>query len=112
MHCYRIPPHPPLLREEQGPPLELLPNPYTLPGAGHFSPEALAGRSHEIPRDRDIVLYRTFPIEATAARTAMTLHKLGIERVLPLRGGYKEWKRLGFSVEPFRQTLFIRPVKA
>jgi membrane protein DedA with SNARE-associated domain/rhodanese-related sulfurtransferase len=92
-------------------PLELLPDPFTLPGAIHFSPEALAARSHEIPRDRDIVLYCTCPSEATAARTAMTLHKLGIERVHPLRGGYGEWKRLGFPVEPFRQTFFTQPVK-
>jgi 3-mercaptopyruvate sulfurtransferase SseA len=28
----------------------------------------------------------------------MTLHKLGIERVRPLRGGYDEWKRLGFPL--------------
>ena len=36
----------------------------------------------------------------------MTLHKLGIERVRPLRGGYDEWKRLGFPLDavapPFR----------
>ena len=92
-------------------PLELLPDPFTLPGAVHFSPEALAARSHEIPRDRDVVLYCTCPSEATAARTAMTLRKLGIERVRPLRGGYGEWKRLGFPVEPFRQTLFTQPGK-
>ena len=77
-------------------PLELLPDPFTLPGALHFSPDALAARHHEIPRDRDIVLFCTCPSEATAAKTAMTLHKLGIERVRPLRGGYDEWKRLGF----------------
>jgi 3-mercaptopyruvate sulfurtransferase SseA len=29
----------------------------------------------------------------------MTLHKLGIERVRPLRGGYDEWKRLGFPMD-------------
>jgi 3-mercaptopyruvate sulfurtransferase SseA len=29
----------------------------------------------------------------------MTLHKLGIERVRPLRGGYDEWKRLGFPLD-------------
>ncbi len=92
-------------------PLELLPDPYTIPGAVHFSPESLAARSHEIPRDRDVVLYCTCPSEATAARTAMTLRKLGIERVRPLRGGYGEWKRLGFPVEPFRQELFTRPDK-
>jgi membrane protein DedA with SNARE-associated domain/rhodanese-related sulfurtransferase len=88
-------------------PLELLPEPFTLPGALHFSPDALAARQNEIPRDRDIVLYCTCPSEATAAKTAMTLHRLGIERVRPLRGGYDEWKRLGFPldaippVEPF-----------
>jgi len=81
-------------------PLELLPDPFTLPGALHISPEALAGRHLEIPRDRDIVLFCTCPSEATAAMTAMKLHKLGIDRVRPLRGGYDEWKRLGFPVDP------------
>jgi len=85
-------------------PLELVPDPFVLPGAVHVSPEALAARVHEIPRDRDVVLYCTCPSEATAAKTAMTLHKLGVERVRPLRGGFDEWKRLGFpldAIEPF-----------
>jgi membrane protein DedA with SNARE-associated domain/rhodanese-related sulfurtransferase len=81
-------------------PLELLTDPFTLPGALHFSPETLTERHGEIPRDRDIVLFCSCPSEATAAKTAMTLHKLGIERVRPLRGGYDEWKRLGFPVDP------------
>jgi len=54
----------------------------------------------EIPRDRDIVLYCTCPSEATAAKVAMALQKLGIDRVRPLRGGYDEWKRLGFPLSP------------
>jgi rhodanese-related sulfurtransferase len=83
-------------------PLELLPDPFTLPGAIHFSPESLAARHLEIPRDRDVVLFCTCPSEATAAKTAMTLHKLGIERVRPLRGGFDEWKRLGFPLDPVR----------
>src|SRR5580658_9956173 len=81
-------------------PLELLPDPFTLPGAVHLSPDDLTARNHEIPRDRDVVLYCTCPSEATAAKTAMTLHKLGIERVRPLRGGFDEWKRLGFPLDP------------
>jgi len=80
-------------------PRELLTDPFTLPGAFRFSPKDLATRHHEIPRDRDIVLFCSCPSEATAAKTAMTLHKLGIERVRPLRGGYDEWKRLGFPVD-------------
>jgi rhodanese-related sulfurtransferase len=80
-------------------PLELLPDPFTLPGALHFSPDALTARHLEIPRDRDVVLYCTCPSEATAAKTAMTLMKLGIERVRPLRGGFDEWKRLGYPLD-------------
>jgi rhodanese-related sulfurtransferase len=92
-------------------PLELLPAPFTLPGALRISPEILAARDQEIPRDREVILYCTCPSEANAARTAMTLHKLGIERVRPLRGGYNEWKRLGTPVEPFRKDPFARPAK-
>lgn len=80
-------------------PLELLPDPFTLPGAVHFSPESLAARHTEIPRDRDIVLFCTCPSEATAAKTAMALHRLGVERVRPLRGGFDEWKRRGFPMD-------------
>jgi len=80
-------------------PLELIPDPFTLPGAIHFSPDSLAERHQEIPRDRDVILFCSCPSEATAAKTAMTLHKLGIERVRPLRGGYDEWKRLGFPLD-------------
>ena len=86
-------------------PLELASDPFTLPGALHFSPETLAERHHEIPRDRDIVLFCSCPNEATAAKTAMTLHKLGIERIRPLRGGYDEWKRLGFPVDAVASAL-------
>jgi membrane protein DedA with SNARE-associated domain/rhodanese-related sulfurtransferase len=80
-------------------PLELVPDPFTLPGAIHFSPDDLRARGSEIPRDRDIVLFCSCPSEATAAKTAMTLHKLGLVRVRPLRGGYDEWKRLGFPLD-------------
>ena len=93
-------------------PLELLPDPYTLPGALHFSPDSLAARHHEIPRDRDIVLFCTCPSEATAAKTAMALHKLGIERVRPLRGGYEEWKRLGYPLEAVDNPGFARLAEA
>jgi membrane protein DedA with SNARE-associated domain len=93
-------------------PLEILPDPFTLPGALHLSPEALTSRHFEIPRDRDIVLFCTCPSEATAAKTAMSLHKLGIERVRPLRGGYDEWKRLGFPLDAVTDPGFVRPAAA
>jgi rhodanese-related sulfurtransferase len=84
-------------------PLELVPDPFTLPGALRFAPGDLTARHHEIPRDRDIVLFCSCPSEATAAKTALTLFRLGIERVRPLRGGYDEWKRLGFPLDSVAQ---------
>jgi rhodanese-related sulfurtransferase len=33
------------------------------------------------------------------------LQKLGIERARPLRGGYYEWKRLGFPLAAVAQAL-------
>jgi membrane protein DedA with SNARE-associated domain/rhodanese-related sulfurtransferase len=92
-------------------PLEILPDPFTLPGALHLSPDALTSRHIEIPRDRDIVLFCTCPSEATAAKTAMTLHKLGIQRVRPLRGGYDEWKRLGFPLDAVTDPGFVHPAQ-
>jgi membrane protein DedA with SNARE-associated domain/rhodanese-related sulfurtransferase len=86
-------------------PLELVPDPFTLPGAVRLSPDELATRHNEIPRDRDVVLYCTCPSEATSAKVALQLHKLGIERVRPLRGGFDEWKRLGYpmdAIPPFK----------
>jgi len=80
-------------------PRALLRESFTLPGAHCFTPQEMATRHHEIPRDRDIVLYCDCPNEATAAKAALTLHRLGIKRVRPLRGGYDEWKRLGFPLD-------------
>jgi membrane protein DedA with SNARE-associated domain/rhodanese-related sulfurtransferase len=92
-------------------PLELLPDPFTLPGAVHFSPDALTARQQEIPRDRDVVLYCTCPSEATAAKTAMALHKLGIDRVRPLKGGFDEWKRLGYPMDAIPPVMPLVPAE-
>jgi membrane protein DedA with SNARE-associated domain/rhodanese-related sulfurtransferase len=80
-------------------PVEQLTDPFILPGAQRIAPEDLTHRVQEIPLDRDIILYCTCPNEETAAHTAMRLHKLGVERVRPLRGGYQAWKSLGYPME-------------
>jgi membrane protein DedA with SNARE-associated domain/rhodanese-related sulfurtransferase len=86
-------------------PLEQLTEPFTLPGALRVAPDELSARVHEIPRDRDIILYCTCPNEETAAHTALKLHRLGVERVRPLRGGYDEWKRLGYPMDAIPPVL-------
>ena len=80
-------------------PVEQMTDPFVLPGAQRIAPEDLAHRVGEIPRDRDVILYCTCPNEETAAHTAMRLHKLGVERVRPLRGGYQAWKQLGYPMD-------------
>jgi membrane protein DedA with SNARE-associated domain/rhodanese-related sulfurtransferase len=79
-------------------PLDYLPDPRTLPGAITLTPDKLVEQSERIPRDQEIVLFCTCPSEATAARMAFTLRRMGIHRVRPLRGGYDEWKRLGYPL--------------
>ncbi|MBV8675381.1 MAG: VTT domain-containing protein [Acidobacteriaceae bacterium] len=79
-------------------PLDYLPDPRTLPGAILLSPDALVQQADAIPRDRDVVLFCTCPSEATAAKMALTIRKLGVYRVRPLRGGFDEWKRLGYPL--------------
>ena len=80
-------------------PLDYLPDPRVLPGALRLTPDKLIENQNEIPRDRDIVLYCTCPSEATAAKMALNLRKLGIYRVRPLRGRlrYVEAKGISFG---------------
>lgn len=79
-------------------PLDYLPDPRTIPGAVMLTPDELVARSGEIPRDRDVVLFCTCPSEATSAKMALTMRKLGVYRVRPLLGGFDEWKRLGYPL--------------
>ena len=74
-----------------------------LPGAIWFDRHDLGARHLEIPRDRDILLYCSCPNEATSARVALDLQKVGIKRVRPLEGGYQGWRKLGLPVEPIVQ---------
>ena len=55
---------------------------------------------HEIPRDRDIILYCSCPNEVSSARTALLLHRNGILRVRPLLGGIDAWRERNYPTEP------------
>lgn len=75
---------------------------HTLPGAIRLDPEELEARHSEIPRDTDVVVYCTCPNEATSARVALALEKLGVQRVFPLEGGIEAWVDRGYPVEAAR----------
>jgi membrane protein DedA with SNARE-associated domain/rhodanese-related sulfurtransferase len=80
-------------------PLALELDPEAIPGAMNFTLEDIEHRHHEIPRDRDIVLYCTCPNEVSSARTAFLLKKKGIHRVRPLEGGLDAWRERQYPVE-------------
>ncbi len=79
-------------------PLDYLPDPRVLPGAVRIGPSEIARLADRIPRDRDIILYCTCPSEETSAKVALQLHRLGITRVRPLRGGFDGWKQAGYPL--------------
>lgn len=62
-----------------------------IPGALTIALNDLAGRQHEFPRDRDVVLYCDCPRDASSVEGAKTLRKLGFTRVWPLQGGVEAW---------------------
>jgi len=80
-------------------PLDVLPDPRTLPGAVRIGPDDLKLRRAMIPLDRDVVLYCTCPSEETSAKVALELRRLGVRRVRPLRGGLQGWKDAGYPLQ-------------
>ncbi len=79
-------------------PLDYLPDPRVLPGAVRVSPADLTAHQADLPRDRDVILYCTCPSEETSAKVALQLHKFGIDRVRPLRGGFEGWRDAGYPL--------------
>ena len=90
--------------------LEFLVNPRTVSTAVRISPDELALRHAEIPRDREVVLYCTCPSEATSAKVAMELKKIGITRVRPLMGGLQAWESQGYPMDDFYREDEVKAV--
>jgi membrane protein DedA with SNARE-associated domain/rhodanese-related sulfurtransferase len=74
------------LRADSGDGEELI-----IPGAVRISMDEL-GKSTDIPRDRDIIVYCACPNEISAARVALKLRQNGFTRVRPLKGGIDAWR--------------------
>jgi membrane protein DedA with SNARE-associated domain/rhodanese-related sulfurtransferase len=79
-------------------PLDYLPDPRVLPGSVRVSPSDLTTHQSILPRDRDVILYCTCPSEETSAKVALQLHRFGISRVRPLRGGFEGWRDAGLPL--------------
>jgi membrane protein DedA with SNARE-associated domain/rhodanese-related sulfurtransferase len=91
-------------------PLDYLPDPRVLPGALRIGPNELKLHSEIIPRDRDVILYCTCPSEETSAKLALQLHKMGVYRVRPLRGGFDGWKEAGYPLVDYVSDTPTAPI--
>ena len=91
-------------------PLDYLPDPRVLPGALRIGPNELKQHSEIIPRDRDVILYCTCPSEETSAKLALQLHKIGVYRVRPLRGGFDGWKQARYPLVDYVTDTPTSPV--
>jgi membrane protein DedA with SNARE-associated domain/rhodanese-related sulfurtransferase len=88
-------------------PLEVESEGFKIPNALVVRPEDLRLRAHEIPREREVILYCTCPNESTSARLALQLKGVGIPRVRPLAGGFEAWRDLGFPIEPVERPSVV-----
>ena len=70
-----------------------------IPGAVHLAMEEVERRHHEIPRDREVIVYCSCPNEVSSARVALQLHRKGITRVRPLLGGIDAWRDSHYPLE-------------
>lgn len=54
---------------------------------------------HDIPLDRELVIYCNCPNEASSARAAKSLIARGYQHVHPLQGGLDAWGAAGYAVQ-------------
>jgi membrane protein DedA with SNARE-associated domain/rhodanese-related sulfurtransferase len=74
-------------------------DPVRIPGAFHVLPEHIDFRPEDISVDQEIILYCTCPNEATSARAALQLHRMGLIHARPLGGGLDAWRERSLPVE-------------
>lgn len=79
--------------------LELENDPARIPGAIWIDYEQIDERFHELPENREVILYCSCPNEASSALAAMRLLKRGVPRVRPLEGGILAWRENGYPVD-------------
>jgi rhodanese-related sulfurtransferase len=73
-------------------------DPAIIPGAIHTTLDDIKRGNHQLPRDKEIVVYCSCPNEATAARVALLLQRSGFKNVRPLLGGIDAWREQNYPV--------------
>jgi len=62
-----------------------------IPGSLPLSSEEVITKHHDLPRDRDVILYCGCPADASSVQVARSLRGKGFTRVWPLSGGIEAW---------------------
>lgn len=62
-----------------------------IPGSLPLSVEEVIAGHHNLPRDRDVILYCACPQDAASVQAAKRLREKGLVRVWPLAGGIEAW---------------------
>jgi membrane protein DedA with SNARE-associated domain/rhodanese-related sulfurtransferase len=84
---------------------ELEHDPSLIRGALHLPMDEIENRHHEIPRDRDVIVYCSCPNEVSSARVALALQRKGFTRVRPLLGGIDAWREQNYPTESRRPVV-------
>ena len=75
-----------------------------IPGAIPVEKLRLESGTAAVPFDAEVIVYCACPNEASAARIAQQLIRMGCIRVRPLTGGIFAWKDAGFHVEVVQES--------
>ena len=70
-----------------------------IPGALLADLDSVNQAMHDIPADRELVIYCSCPNEVSAARAAKLLMAIGYRNVRPLLGGLDAWDAAGYRVD-------------
>ena len=74
-------------------------DPHGISGALPADLDHIQQAVHNVPLDRELVIYCNCPNEATSARAAKTLITHGYRHVRPLQGGLAAWAKAGYAVQ-------------
>jgi membrane protein DedA with SNARE-associated domain/rhodanese-related sulfurtransferase len=83
-----------------------------IPGAIPAEVLRLDSTPSALPLDSEVIVYCACPNEASAARIAQQLIRMGCLRVRPLTGGIFAWKDAGFEVQVAPQPAYAAVTRA
>ena len=88
-------------------PLDLLADSEIIAGATRIPPRELLENPSLIPKDKDSVVYCTFPSDKTSRVISHRAQALHFLRIKFLKGGLAGWKAKGYPVERYEKPFHL-----